>query len=99
MSAVPQLLAMPPDLQGLQKGAGVSQLRWGAVAEAYEVRLWQAWADPATQSQHTPWVTLAATGTTSLETGPDTHAPLTLTRTAAGLSLSSLLASPASAQP
>ena len=53
---VPQLLATPPDLQGLQKGTGALQLRWGAVAaaEAYEVRLWQAWADPATQSQHTP---------------------------------------------
>ncbi len=79
----PQLLATPPDLQGVQTGTGALQLRWDAVAAAaaYEVRLWQAWTDPATQRQHTRWVTLAATGATRLQTGPDTHASLTLALT------------------
>ena len=82
--ANPYALATPRGLQGLQTGAGTLQLRWTAVAGAtgYDLRVWQSWTDPATNITYTRWVQLAASGTTSLQTGPDTRVPLTLTRTA-----------------
>ena len=82
--ANPYALATPGGLQGLQTGAGTLQLRWAAVAGAtgYDLRVLQGWTDPATDITYTGWVTLAASGTTSLQTGPDTRVPLTLTRTA-----------------
>ena len=78
--ANPHPLATPGGLQALQTGAGTLQLRWAAVAGAtgYDLRVWQAWTDPATDITHTRRVTLAASGTTHRQTGPATHVPLTL---------------------